>query len=223
MTSLKQIEANRRNAQKSTGPTSAVRHGLTAETVLVPIEDVEDYQAFEEAVAATFDPETAVERELILRLASLLWRLRRATSIETGLFQIGGAGGAEYNQGTGSRPPTPKAVVRILRLSTNSLSNQVECDHREPQDTPSHNLPSGSRSIDMQLLLAQRFMGLEELNGAFERISRYELALWRQVRQVLLAHQGLRRGNSRRQFRAPRYTSQGLGLFAPHRERSEEY
>ena len=33
-------------------------------------------------------PETAVERELILRLASLLWRLRRATSIETALFQV---------------------------------------------------------------------------------------------------------------------------------------
>ena len=154
MTSLKQIEANRRNAQKSTGPTSAegkqrasrnaLRHGLTAETVIVPLEDVEDYEAFEKSVAASFDPETAVERELILRLASLLWRLRRATSIETGLFRIGSAGGAEYKQGTGPRPPTPKAVVRILRLSTNSLSNQVECDHREPQDTPSHNLPSGS-------------------------------------------------------------------------------
>ena len=94
MTSLKQIEANRRNAQKSTGPTSAegkqrasrnaLRHGLTAETVIVPLEDVDDYEAFEESVAASFDPETAVERELILRLASLLWRLRRATSIETG-------------------------------------------------------------------------------------------------------------------------------------------
>ena len=98
MTSLKQIEANRRNAQKSTGPTSAegkqrasrnaLRHGLTAETVIVPLEDVEDYEAFEESVAASFDPETAVERELILRLASLLWRLRRATSIETGLFTL---------------------------------------------------------------------------------------------------------------------------------------
>jgi hypothetical protein len=44
MTSLRQIESNRRNAQKSTGPKtadgkarasrSAVRHGLTAETVI---------------------------------------------------------------------------------------------------------------------------------------------------------------------------------------------
>ena len=98
MTSLKQIKANRRNAENSTGPRSeagkqrssrnAVRHGLTAETVIEPLEDAEDYAAFEEAIAASFDPETAVERELILRLASLLWRLRRATSIETALFQV---------------------------------------------------------------------------------------------------------------------------------------
>ena len=33
MTSFRQIEANRRDARKSTGPT-AVRHGLTAETVI---------------------------------------------------------------------------------------------------------------------------------------------------------------------------------------------
>ena len=91
MTSLKQIEANRRNAQHSTGPRTeagkqrssrnAVRHGLTAETVIGPLEDAEDYQAFEETITAGFDAETAVERELILRLARLLWRLRRATSI----------------------------------------------------------------------------------------------------------------------------------------------
>jgi hypothetical protein len=37
----------------------------------------------EEAFIADFDPRTAVERELVLRLASLLWRLLRATMIET--------------------------------------------------------------------------------------------------------------------------------------------
>jgi hypothetical protein len=31
--------------------------------------------------------ETFVERELVVRLAGLLWRLRRATAIETGLLQ----------------------------------------------------------------------------------------------------------------------------------------
>jgi hypothetical protein len=98
MTSFRQIEANRRNAQLSTGPVTeegktrsrqnAVRHGLTAETVIDALEDAEDYAAFEMAITADYDAQSAVERELVLRLASLLWRLRRATAIESGLFKI---------------------------------------------------------------------------------------------------------------------------------------
>src|ERR1700744_4862244 len=98
MTSVRQIEANRRNARLSTGPVTeagkrrsrqnAVRHGLTAETVIVALEDADDYAAFEMAVTADYDAPSAVERELVLRLASLLWRLRRATVIESGLFEI---------------------------------------------------------------------------------------------------------------------------------------
>src|SRR6478672_10018726 len=98
MTSFRQFDANRRNARKSTGPTTeegkersrcnAVRHGLTAETVIGALEDAEDYKAFEAAITADYEAESAVERELVLRLASVLWRLRRATTIETGLFEI---------------------------------------------------------------------------------------------------------------------------------------
>src|SRR6202453_5222482 len=98
MTSFRQIEANRRNALRSTGPTTqdgkrrsrqnAVRHGLSAETVVEIVEDVDDYRGFEAAIIADYDARTAVERELVLRLASLLWRLRRATAIESGLFSI---------------------------------------------------------------------------------------------------------------------------------------
>ena len=55
MTTFRQIEANRRNALKSTGPKTeagkqqshrnAVRHGLMAETVVDVLEDSEDYKA----------------------------------------------------------------------------------------------------------------------------------------------------------------------------------
>src|SRR6516162_2459585 len=96
MTSFRQLEANRRNARKSTGPITqegklrsrcnSVRHGLTAETVIVALEDAEDYKAFEATVIADYDAQSAIERELVLRLASLLWRLRRATAMEAGLL-----------------------------------------------------------------------------------------------------------------------------------------
>jgi hypothetical protein len=109
MTSLRQIEANRRNARKSTGPITeegkrrsrcnAVRHGLTAETVVSAQEDAEDYKAFEAAIIADYDAQSAVERELVLRLASLLWRLRRAATMETGLFEIQANYLREFGQG----------------------------------------------------------------------------------------------------------------------------
>jgi hypothetical protein len=98
MTSFRQIEANRRNALRSTGPNTedgkrrsrrnALRHGLSAETVVEIVEDIDDYRGFEAAVIADYDARTAVERELVLRLVSLLWRLRRATAIETELPTI---------------------------------------------------------------------------------------------------------------------------------------
>jgi hypothetical protein len=79
MTTFRQIEANRRNATKSTGPVTeegkrrsrcnAVRHGLTAETVIGALEDAEDYKAFEATIVADYDAQSAVERELALRLS----------------------------------------------------------------------------------------------------------------------------------------------------------
>jgi hypothetical protein len=52
------------------------------------LEDAEDYKAFEISITSAFDAQTSVERELVLRLASVMWRLRRSTTIETGLLKI---------------------------------------------------------------------------------------------------------------------------------------
>ena len=122
MTTFRQIEANRRNARKSTGPITeegkrrsrcnAVRHGLTAETVIGALEDAEDYKAFQAAIIADYDAQSAVERELVLRLASLLWRLRRATTIETGLFEMQADQLHEFRQ---VRQIQPKCAGNSLR------------------------------------------------------------------------------------------------------------
>jgi hypothetical protein len=112
MTSFRQFAANRRNALRSTGPKTengkqqsrlnAVRHGLAAETVIGSLEDAEDYKAFECAVTEGYDAQTAVERELVLRLASLLWRLRRATAVEIHLLEIQAEALREHQDGTNS-------------------------------------------------------------------------------------------------------------------------
>jgi hypothetical protein len=124
MTSFRQIEANRLNARLSTGPVTdegkqrsrqnAVRHGLTAETVIVSLEDGNDYKAFEEVVVADYDAQSAVERELVLRLASLLWRMRRATSMETGLFDFEALQFVEFGTTQGSLNSQPETGLTLL-------------------------------------------------------------------------------------------------------------
>ena len=125
MTSFRQIDANRRNASKSTGPTTeegkrrsrrnAVRHGLTAETVIGALEDAEDYDAFEAAIIADYDAHSTVERELVLRLASLLWRLRRATTMETGLFEIQADHLSDFRHAHNTHPTSREIVCRDIR------------------------------------------------------------------------------------------------------------
>ena len=68
----------------------AWRDGLSDQTVVKNFEDVRAYRAFERAVIGSVDPRSAIELELAHRLASLMWRLRRASAIETGLFEIQG-------------------------------------------------------------------------------------------------------------------------------------
>jgi hypothetical protein len=50
--------------------------GLTAETVLGSLEEVEDYAALG-SCNRRLRADTAVQRELVLRLPSILWRLPR--------------------------------------------------------------------------------------------------------------------------------------------------
>src|SRR6185437_7115081 len=150
MTSFKQFEANRRNARMSTGPTSeegkrrsrcnAVRHGLTAETVIGAMEDAEDYHAFEAAIIADYDAQSAVERELLLRLASLLWRLRRATTMETGLLEIQ----ADHVSGVGQvRQVHPGSREVVYALFGQAGSGSFDpASHGIAEDVPGSKLRS---------------------------------------------------------------------------------
>ncbi len=200
MTSFRQIEANRRNAVRSTGPRTeegkrqtrrnAVRHGLCAETVIDSVEDTEDYRAFEAAVIADYDAQTAVERELVLRLASLLWRLRRATAIETDLFRIQAEILHERRDQTQRQPqPMPFRVVETALCDSpaDGCNANERADHQAARTLPI------SRDISSRDL-AHCFQRLANLDvGVFERLGRYETALWRQMVQIHFLLQAARR------------------------------
>jgi hypothetical protein len=204
MTSFRQIEANRRNAVKSTGPSTgegkrrsrrnAVRHGLCAETVIEIIEDVEDYSEFEAAVIADYDARTAVERELVLRLASLLWRLRRATSIETDLLRIQAEILRDRRDQTRSQPRF-RVLEAVPELRNEPLDDwNSDADRSHPRST-SQVAPQNTVTRDMARRdLAHSFQRLANLDSAvFERLGRYEAALWRQTVQILFVLQSARR------------------------------
>jgi hypothetical protein len=197
MTSFRQIEANRRNAHRSTGPNTeggkrrsrqnAVRHGLCAETVVEIVEDVDDYRGFEAAVIADYDARTAVERELVLRLASLLWRLRRATAIETDLLRIQAESLRERRSaGWPDRSSTSPAGLGRPAYPVLALTGDADggaSPWPTDRDPCCHALAIGSQR---QLTLS--FQRLANLDSAiFERLGRYEATLARQtIRTILL-------------------------------------
>ena len=201
MTSYRQIEGNRRNALKSTGPRTeagkhtsrrnAVRHGLTAETVIGALEDAEDYRAFEAAIIADYDAQSAVERELVLRLASVLWRLRRATTMETGLFEIQAQQMHDYRQNrqllSNSRAVIHTAFRWAESASGDALSSRPVSNIETLSD-------SGMKAEATAVEFARCFLRLANLsNFALDRLSRYESTLWRQAGRILYALETLDR------------------------------
>ena len=206
MTSFRQFEANRRNALRSTGPRTeegkrrsrqnAVRHGLTAETVVIALEDIQDYQAFEAAVIADYDARTAVERELVLRLASLLWRIRRATAIETDLLQIQAEilddGRRKIETANEAEQKLHSVVNRdietAIRGNVHDYPGSGHDDEEERVDNGSDPIEASSNNSVANLRdLTCCFLRLTNLdNCVFERLGRYEVALWRQIVQTML-------------------------------------
>jgi len=91
-TSQKRFDANRRNAEKSTGPRTPegksrsrfnrLEHGLAATVPVLPGEDPTAFQARVDAVVESFGPQNQVEFDLLERVAATSWAFDRATRAE---------------------------------------------------------------------------------------------------------------------------------------------
>ncbi len=99
MISEKQLEANRQNAQHSTGPQSAaakkrvslnnLRHGLTGQTTVLSTEDRAAHDKFCTDLINCLQPQNALELQVAQSIAEDHWRLNRVFAIETNIYALG--------------------------------------------------------------------------------------------------------------------------------------
>jgi hypothetical protein len=99
MATIKQIRANRRNAQKATGPKTpegkartrfnALVHGLRAESVVIPGEDQAKFDHLLERLNAAWLPQDDQEKDLVEQIAVTQWKLARLDRNEAKLYEPG--------------------------------------------------------------------------------------------------------------------------------------
>ena len=97
MASKKQIEANRGNAKKSTGPKTeegkarssmnGLKHGLTSQRVWFNEQEEKDFREFRRELAVELEPMGTLETQFVCRIASQMWRLARIPGMETELLE----------------------------------------------------------------------------------------------------------------------------------------
>jgi hypothetical protein len=93
-----QLNANRENAQHSTGPRTpegksrtrlnAFRHGLTGQILIFTPDEQAAFDAHCAGIRDSYKPIGALETELAHSIAEDRWRLRRARAIENAIFAL---------------------------------------------------------------------------------------------------------------------------------------
>jgi ribosomal silencing factor RsfS len=96
MATVLQIEANRRNAQKSTGPKTpegkaavrlnALKHGLRARTVVLPSENADEFHHLCDDLEAEWQPQSRSEQFYVEQMAVSQWKLNRMEIGEVNVF-----------------------------------------------------------------------------------------------------------------------------------------
>jgi hypothetical protein len=130
-TSEARRRANKQNAQHSPGPKTeegkkrsslnATRHGLLAQTLHLPEEDMAAYHEFTDAYVKDLNPAGVVETQLAHACADLQFRLNRIAAAEHNLFSIGHVENADLWDTGHPESQTALAFAETLRNSPDPL------------------------------------------------------------------------------------------------------
>ena len=135
MSSVRQIEANRRNAQKSTGPTSvtgkavssmnALKTGIHAKSLLLPSEKLADLEQLIDEWYQRHNPTTPEARSLVDDLIYGEWLKRRLRAAETQIWAF------DHQQNFRPDPKYPLGQTAASRgKAFAQLQWRMECTRR---------------------------------------------------------------------------------------------
>lgn len=188
MTSFEQRSANRKNATRSTGPTSpegkdvsrrnALRHGCRAKALLLDTEDAGLFESFRDALIEELAPEGVLEAQFAEQMVNLIWRSRRIAVFEAAVLSWMRHWSGEYYDVCG------------YHKGWNGSHERVQVFHKGLVSRDKKRSPEKHE----QLLLG-RLLHEEMNHNLMAKLSRYEAHLLAQLRRAhtdLLAHQARR-------------------------------
>ena len=133
MSSQTKSESARINGAKSRGPKTeagrqrssqnSLKHGLTAQALVLPTEDPEEFQQLLSSYLDQFQPRTPAEVHLVDEMVASKWRLQRLAMIETQLY----VEYIEHAQEDADDPltPTESLTAAFTRLANSNSGNYL--------------------------------------------------------------------------------------------------
>jgi hypothetical protein len=156
MATLSQIEANRRNAQNSTGPLTpegkaissmnALKTGIDAESSVIPGEDAAALAALTERFHQDCQPQTAIESLLVDNIVRAAWRLRRFDRIDAEILiyvmedtnypSPNGPIGMAFHQSSTTQSRLQRRINDTSRLQREAIKDLQRLQAARPQPQP---------------------------------------------------------------------------------------
>ena len=169
--SQRKLEANRRNAQHSTGPRTpagkarssrnATTHSLFCQDLLLPQEEAEVFHALRHSLLLRFHPQDAAELHQVDQILSSMWRLRRLQAAESLLYQ--------------AQEQDLQQAQEEQEYQTHSLHSRLYPHEPNEPTAPPPALPPAA-------ILAATF---NSEHNPFERLQRYEQRLQNSLHRSL--------------------------------------
>ncbi|MDQ1472357.1 MAG: hypothetical protein QOJ99_3837, partial [Bryobacterales bacterium] len=171
-----QLEANRQNAQKSTGPRTeegkkrsrinATRHGLTGQFHAFSHEDKIAFDEHCTNLMADYNPETYREKLLAMSIAEDMWRLNRARALENNIFAIGMSGpigdATDVDSAEGHAAACQARVwladgrnIQLLAVYETRIRRNIEKNEKQLKELQTERKAAHAKALCEEVLLAK--------------------------------------------------------------------